>query len=356
MCTSKINKDSFTCASSIVSTPTSLSAKLSVPQLLLNHALDLQRSISFITPSISSVFFFFGLLNLGVLQFLQRKRKPSLLSKHNQALDKHIQNLTLATRIILWVSTAISLAAVHSAHSILTALQVSTSPKYGTVEGGRIVRGNSIEAMLWSTFALSMVFNTIMQLTTTPSRPHRGRKSTPLPFTKSDIGDREDREESIRKITTATAQRLAMIGTQNLSQQSVATADTKVSTTTNALAPSPLNPDFIALNSPGLQPPLATLQRRPTNPKQKPSPLSLAPPNQQQTPLSFLDPSPRQKQHPTPSTRRIEVRIPTEHDLGRFGQISPGLQGILSRDGRATSSIYSRPATSPRVAEKNAWL
>lgn len=293
--------------------------------------------MSFITPSFASIIFFFGLLNLGVLQVLDFKRKPSL------ALDKHIQNLTSSTRILLWSSAAISLTSAHSIYSILSAVKVSTSSKYGSVEGGPIVGGKAMQAMLWSTFALSILFNTIMQLATTDSRSRRAKKLSSLPYIKTGL---EEREDSIRKITNATAQRLAAINTRNRSNQSFRTDNSNTPIYAAMAHDSPMNSDFVALNSPGLQPPLATLQRGPTNPRSnarpKPSPLSLAWPNDQQTPLSpisFLEPYKNQnQQQPSPlSSRRVEVRVPTH-------------------PGRATSSIYSRPTTSPGIVEKNAWV
>ena len=335
-----------------------ISTALSASPELVNFVINLQRSISFITPSIASVIFFFGLLNLGVLQILLFKQQRSSSLK-NHTMDTHIQNLTLATRVLLWTSTAISLAAAHSMHSIFAALGVTTSSKHASVQGTSIIRGGTMEALLWSTFALSLLFNTIMQLSTTSNLSQKGRKSTFLPFTRTDM---EEREHNIRKITNATAQRLAAIGARDPSQQSIATDHSNTPIYAANSRDSPLNPNFQALNSPGLQPPLATLQRRPTNPKTntnlrpKPSPLSLASPAQ----LSFVDPSPRQntgvRYNPSPSpARRVEVRVPTLHESGRVGQISPGLRGILEKSARATSSIYSRAPTSP-VAAKNAWL
>jgi hypothetical protein len=377
----------------------------------MTYSLSLQNSISFITACLAAVIFLFALLTLGVLELLiyLRKRKLSIFLRKDNGMDNHILRLILATRVLLWGSSAVSLASAQATHTTLRALESASS--LSTI---KIHRGTTMEAFLWTIFALSIVFNTIMQSSTSKMSStilrFRARKSTPLPFilaagghgggtptgATNDIEKQLStptdftRSESVRKLTTATAQRLAQVGMHNNHSQHSITSSHPPGTPTVA-NDNPLSPNFQALNSPGLRPPLATLRRSKSinnnnnmNNKgrlatRSPSP---TPSKLRERPLSF-------SQHRggngngagrgnVKAVKNIEVNktqapLRPSRENDRLAPLSPELRSILKpgwkmglggggggeRASVAASSIYSQPAAgsvNEREERRGPWM
>jgi hypothetical protein len=175
ICTNS-NNGSYSCSSSILSSPESFATSHSAPLLLIQYAYGLQRSISYVILSTASVLFFAGLNTLLILKITIKKQSSSdsLILGANMNLDKHIKHLNFATRLMLWTSTVVSLLAAYSTTCALTSLQVATSPTIGTVSGGKLARGTSVEVIQWTAFGFSLLFAICVDMMAGPPKSRSG--------------------------------------------------------------------------------------------------------------------------------------------------------------------------------------
>jgi hypothetical protein len=310
----------------MLSSPKALATSLSAPALLINYAVDLQRSISYISLSTACVLFLAGLITLAVLQFVLRKRKPLLITKETPSLDRHITNLTIATLLMLWGSTAVSLAAAYSTRSALSALQVATSPEYGTAIGGKIVRGISLEVMQWTAFAVSLLFSSCVHVTARASGSNSSTREKP---SLSPV------KPEIIKIMTPPGQRLALIAAQSPSQHSI----------TESLQLSPVRSDTIKQMPPLDQHP-PTLQRRPT---QKGT--------TEEKPLMQFTPA---GNHPSRTNSQKSTRKGTTQEKSELSPVTPSALKPTTPTTPTTPfgihGLRPPPSASPRPTQKNTWV